>query len=33
MFAVVRVRGPVNVSGKIEDTLGMLRLHKVNHCV
>ncbi|MCD4800023.1 MAG: 50S ribosomal protein L30 [Methanococcoides sp.] len=33
MFAVVRIRGPVNVSGKIEDTLGMLRLHKVNHCV
>ena len=33
MFAVVRVRGQVNVSGKIEDTLGMLRLHKVNHCV
>ena len=33
MFAVVRVRGPVNVSGKIEDTLGMLRLHKINHCV
>ncbi|MDR6222713.1 50S ribosomal protein L30 [Methanococcoides alaskense] len=33
MFAVVRVRGPVNVNGKIEDTLGMLRLHKINHCV
>jgi large subunit ribosomal protein L30 len=33
MFVVVRVRGQVNVSGKIEDTLGMLRLHKVNHCV
>lgn len=33
MFAVVRIRGPVNVSGKIEDTLGMLRLHKINHCV
>lgn len=33
MFAVVRMRGQVHVSGEIEDTLGMLRLHKVNHCV
>ena len=32
-WAVVRVRGTVNVSGKISDTLKMLRLHKPNHCV
>jgi large subunit ribosomal protein L30 len=33
MYAVVRIRGEVNVRGSIEDTLKMLRLHKVNHCV
>ncbi|MCG7851005.1 MAG: 50S ribosomal protein L30 [Methanosarcinaceae archaeon] len=33
MYVVVRVRGEVNVRGSIEDTLKMLRLHKVNHCV
>lgn len=33
MYAVVRVRGPVNVRYTIEDTMEMLRLHKVNHCV
>ena len=33
MYAVVRMRGEVNVRGSIEDTLKMLRLHKVNHCV
>lgn len=33
MYAVVRVRGEVNVRGSIEDTLKMLRLHKINHCV
>ena len=33
MYAVVRVRGPVNVRYTIEDTMKMLRLHKVNHCV
>jgi len=32
-FAVVRVRGTVNVSGDIRDTLRMLRLNRVNHCV
>ncbi|MFQ6135799.1 MAG: 50S ribosomal protein L30 [Candidatus Hydrothermarchaeales archaeon] len=32
-LAVIRVRGRVNVRGKIEDTLKMLRLNKVNHCV
>lgn len=30
-WLVVRVRGSVNVRGEISDTLGMLRLHKVNH--
>ncbi|AEH61062.1 ribosomal protein L30P [Methanosalsum zhilinae DSM 4017] len=33
MYAVVRVRGQVNVRGSIEDTLKMLRLHRINHCV
>lgn len=33
MYALVRVRGNVNVRGNIQDTLKMLRLHKVNHCV
>ncbi|HID43700.1 MAG TPA: 50S ribosomal protein L30 [Archaeoglobaceae archaeon] len=33
MFAVVRLRGEVGVSRKIRDTLSMLRLHKINHCV
>ncbi|WP_094228585.1 50S ribosomal protein L30 [Methanolobus psychrotolerans] len=33
MYALVRVRGNVNVRGSIKDTLKMLRLHKVNHCV
>jgi large subunit ribosomal protein L30 len=33
MYAVVRLRGNVNVMYTIEDTLNMLRLNKVNHCV
>ena len=33
MFAVIRVRGSVNVAREIEDTLKMLRLSRVNHCV
>lgn len=33
MYAIVRVRGPVNVRHTIEDTMKMLRLHRVNHCV
>ncbi len=33
MYALVRVRGNVNVRDNIEDTLKMLRLHRVNHCV
>ncbi|MBW9223010.1 50S ribosomal protein L30 [Methanothermococcus sp. SCGC AD-155-E23] len=32
-YAVVRVRGTVGVRRDIKDTLKMLRLHKVNHCV
>ena len=32
-YAVVRIRGHVNVRGGIRDTLGYLRLHRVNHCV
>lgn len=33
MYAVVRVRGKVNLRGEIRDTLRYLRLHRVNHCV
>lgn len=33
MYVVIRLRGPVGVRKEIEDTLKMLRLHKVNHCV
>ncbi|AKB17574.1 MULTISPECIES: 50S ribosomal protein L30 [unclassified Methanosarcina] len=33
MYAVVRMRGQVNVRYTIEDTMKMLRLHRVNHCV
>ncbi|MDF2956136.1 50S ribosomal protein L30 [Candidatus Alkanophaga liquidiphilum] len=33
MYAVVRLRGTVGVRADIKDTLKMLRLHKVNHCV
>jgi large subunit ribosomal protein L30 len=32
-WAVIRVRGIVNVDRKISDTLKMLRLNKANHCV
>ena len=32
-FAVIRVRGSVNVNTKIKDTLKLLRLNRVNHCV
>ncbi|AVB76797.1 50S ribosomal protein L30 [Methanococcus maripaludis] len=32
-YAVVRVRGSVGVRGDIADTMKMLRLHRVNHCV
>ena len=33
VYAVVRVRGNINVRRTIRDTLNMLRLNKVNHCV
>lgn len=33
MYAVIRIRGSVGVRREIQDTLKMLRLHKVNHCV
>ena len=33
MFVVVRVRGSVNLRREIKDTLRMLRLTRVNHCV
>lgn len=32
-LAAVRVRGGIRVRGDIADTLGMLRLHRPNHCV
>lgn len=33
MFAVVQVRGTVKTRREIKDTLKMLRLHHINHCV
>ncbi|MFP3908320.1 MAG: 50S ribosomal protein L30 [Halobacteriota archaeon] len=33
MLAAVRLRGEVNVDRKIKDTLSLLKLHKINHCV
>lgn len=33
MYAVIRLRGSVNVRYDILDTLKMLRLSRVNHCV
>jgi len=33
MYAVVQVRGVVNTHKDIKDTLKMLRLHHINHCV
>jgi len=33
MYAVVQIRGVVKTPRKIKDTLKMLRLHHVNHCV
>jgi large subunit ribosomal protein L30 len=30
--AVVQLRGDVNMSSDVEDTLAMLNLHSVNHC-
>lgn len=33
MFAIVRLRGGVNTRPEIKDTLEMLRINRVNHCV
>ncbi len=33
MFAIVRLRGEVNLRPEVKDTLEMLRIHRVNHCV
>jgi large subunit ribosomal protein L30 len=33
MYAAIRIRGPVGVSKAVEDTLKMLRLTRINHCV
>jgi large subunit ribosomal protein L30 len=33
MQALVQLRGEVNQSQSVRDTLSMLNLHKVNHCV
>ena len=33
MYAVVQVRGTVKTRREIKDTLAMLRLHHINHCV
>ena len=33
MYAVIRVRGRTGISKEIRDTLNMLRLTRVNHCV
>ncbi len=33
MFAIVRLRGEVNVRPEIKATLAMLHMHRVNHCI
>ena len=33
LYFAVRIRGAPGMNGKIRDTLGMLRMHKVNHGV
>jgi large subunit ribosomal protein L30 len=33
VFAVIRVRGSINIKPDIKHTLKLLRLNKVNHCV
>ncbi|MEM0473524.1 MAG: 50S ribosomal protein L30 [Candidatus Aenigmatarchaeota archaeon] len=33
LFAVIRLRGSVKTSKEINDTLNMLKLKRVNHCV
>ena len=32
-WAVVRVRGSVNVKPKIKETMRLMKLNRVNHCV
>lgn len=32
MLVVIRIRGPIKVDKRVEDTMGMLRLNRVNHC-
>lgn len=32
-YAVVRIRGTVNVRSDIKDTMKMLRLNRANHCI
>ncbi|HTX43993.1 MAG TPA: 50S ribosomal protein L30 [Methanocella sp.] len=33
MYAIIRLRGSVNTKPDIKDTLKMLRLNQINHCV
>lgn len=33
MYAIIRIRGTVNVKKGVKDALKMLRLTRVNHCV
>jgi large subunit ribosomal protein L30 len=33
MYAIIRIRGSVNTKPDIKDTLRMLRLNQINHCV
>jgi len=33
MYAIVRLRGEVNLRPGVKSTLEMLRIHRVNHCV
>lgn len=33
MYAVVQIRGTAKTRREIKDTLKMLRLHHINHCV
>jgi large subunit ribosomal protein L30 len=33
MFAIIRLRGSVNTKPDIKETLGLLRLNQINHCV
>ena len=33
MYAIIRLKGSVNTKPEIKDTLKMLRLNQINHCV